>query len=268
MNRVEFIGGSYVGKTTLFRQLEIEVAANDRYITRHKAQLDNREKLGKLKFFQRKLTEYAVTKLGGDYNLYAIPELEHIDEEFLRIYEDAIAFSFSEMTIAQKGVNFAYGSLNRVLKQVRRFNKYHLDYFSGSHDRIILVEEAIIHWLIVEWPELLMSEISKETLFENGMSSTGIREKNGLFPRGIVCCYTDADTFLERIKKREMKQQINRRDKGKSHDAILEQVLDFQNIAQAYAAHYEHHGGRVLYVDTKLDLMENVKKVISFLNSL
>lgn len=255
MKRVEFIGTSYVGKSTLYNVLSERIKSTDSYITeRHYLKLARKD-MGSLLFLHRKFLQKIINILGGEYEVYDIPNLNQLEDQTLDQYKHSLAICFSEEIIALKGIAFS----NRTYLALLRLIAIYKFYETVVSNKTIVVEESLIHWHLV-YQEL----VKKESLELRVISQKDL----GLFPKAIIVCHADKEIILERIKLREKKGKINKNHLNKSPIEILEEVIEKQNILLHHAMVAEFLGINVLHINTANEIDQNINEIQAFLNRL
>lgn len=261
MNRIEFIGGSYVGKSTLFNSLQKEGNLGEHIVTEKQILQIQRNQIGKIRFYFLKLLQVLLRMVGKQFDVYR--KNEKLNQLHINFddYREVISFVTSEEAIKQKGDEFSKLSLARLENKVINLN-YYKSFFHSS-DKTILIEESIIHWLIVDWEDRLSKELENTSIFNE---SIFLNDKS-FFPKGIILCYADKEVIKQRIVKRRNENKINKGDVNLAEDEILNRTLGFQYNAKLYAERYESLGGKVLRLNTGDSLKLNVDKIKLFLNT-
>tara|TARA_B100000768_G_scaffold181304_1_gene203744 strand:- start:1737 stop:2507 length:771 start_codon:yes stop_codon:yes gene_type:complete len=252
MKRVEFIGASYVGKSTIYKELAKKLDSESQYLTEEQFLKLGRSEMGLTVFIYRKVKQLFINNFGGFYNLYQTQEIEYIDDTTFKNYEQTLTMCFKDDVIKLKGLEFSNKIYLSTLKKVAQYNYYQ----SLNSEKTILVEESIIHWHLAMHVLLLNNKFNLDE---------GSNKDIGLFPKAIIYCYADEETILKRIKLREKDKKINSNHINLTRNEILNKAIVKQNMFLEYAKFAEDIGSNVLRINTADSIKENIQKIDAFL---
>ena len=254
MNRIEFIGTSYVGKSTLYNALSKQIKNNDYCITEESCRDIARKKIGPFKFLFRKCLEKGISILGGKYDIYNIPKLDLLQATVMEQYKNSLEICFRQDIVLIRGIAFSNKIYLLLLHMIAKYEFYEMT----TPNKIIIVEESIIHW------HLIYQELVKKQLVD--FATLNVKDI-GLFPKAIIVCYADSETIFKRMKLREADRKLNKNHLKKEQEEILEEVLLRQEIYLQHAKNAESINIEVLYINTADDLKYNLSKIETFLEA-
>ena len=254
MNRIEFIGTSYVGKSTLYNALSKQIKNSENYITEQSCRHIARKKIGPVRFLFRKCLEKGINILGGKYDVYNIPKLNLLQATVMEQYKNSLEICFNKDIVLIRGIAFSNKIYLLLLHMIAKYEFYE----NTTPKKTIIVEESIIHW------HLIYQELVKNQLVE--FKKLNVRDI-GLFPKAIIICYADPDTILKRMKLREADRKLNKNHFNMEHSVILEEVLLRQEIYMQHAKNAQSINIDVLYINTAEELQYNLKIIQDFLET-
>lgn len=252
MNRIEFIGASYVGKSTLYNALSSRLHNNDSYITEQDCKNVARKKMGLVQFLYRKILQKIIVAAGGNFVVYDIADGDHLKVQTIESYKNSLEICFRKDVILNQGIAIANKTYLFLLHLIARYDFYQ----KLVPNKTIVVEESFIHW------HLIYQELMKIKMLECPVLDYS---DAGLFPKAIIICYADEKTILERIKLREKDRKINANHLNHDHSYILNQVLVKQEVFLQHAKNAKSIDIDVLYINTAEDLQFNLTKIENFL---
>lgn len=255
MNRIEFIGTSYVGKSTLYNALSERLSENESYVTEQGCRKIAREKMGMFYFLYRKALQKLIGSLGGNYVVYDIEDSDHLQIKLIEEYKNSLEICFRKDLVSSQGIGMCNKTYLFLLHLIARYNFYN----KLVPNKTVIVEEAFIHWHLIYQESLRV-----QSLLEPEESYNDI----GLFPKALIVCHADDQTILQRIGLRAKKNAINQNHINQSETDILSQVLTKQEIFMQHARKAESNNIKVLYLNTAEGISDNVHKMETFLQQM
>lgn len=251
MQRIEFIGAPYVGKSTLYRGLNDIRSIEKGWKTEEEWRKFVRKEMNYLVFIYRKILSVLIGAVGGNYHVYNYTANEHLTVDVLKKYQYTLRFCFHPMG-TENGIAQSHKTYLKMLALISRYSFY--ESFKKNH--ALVLEEGILQWHAVFRQALMNPNFNVPEEYE---------KDPGLFPDGVICCYSDAKILKSRIILRQKNNEINRDDLHLSIDEILAKTLIKQEVCLRYGKLAESKGVKVLYVNTANDLNSSVLEIQKFL---
>lgn len=257
MNRIEFIGASGAGKTTLFRDVLNERSNNDQWMTPEEARiaLAKKEQIAGFKFNLRTVLLFCL-KLN-------LMKKEHttISNYLLRTYEDQLAFT--RVADYHDVIDYSFRSLS-VDESIDPYRKVKfMNYYTMLilHD-FILVDELKDRPLIVYEEGILhnfsgLSELSDVTQL---MTERPDLIKK-LLPSGAVYCDLDLEENVNRRKKRLGSGQGTVFERQLDEEGLIALSKDSIKCAQAMIRLLESCDIPILYLNM-MDAPDNNRALV------
>lgn len=251
MKRIEFIGASYVGKSTLFEEVKKDLRIEGDYWIEEFFINKSRQEIGMLSFWYRSFLKRFIKIIGGKYNSY--PGRDNLPkEEILSKYKTTLSICFNEYFVNKQGICFAHKTYQRLLNKIKKYEYYK----NIIPNKILLTEESIIHW-----------HLAMHVLIANKKWKIEYSDKNdiGLFPDKLIFCYSDEKTLNHRMQLRVKDNRINKNHKNMSDNDILRKIWKKQEVFKKYSTMAQKKNVPVLYINTEDKLNSNKNKIIDFL---
>ena len=261
MKRIEFIGGSGVGKTTLFKEIIKLKKAKDCWMTVDEVKLHlaktvkPKRKLHKLfqlylkinliATFQKQMTNRIL-------NSYTVDVLDSMQESysdladliFEGLYKNNMINSVKKMALA----SYYYKIL---LDEMMLFNYFKIDGLIVFHDSIIHNSSAF------------SNKGKVEIIFKNHEIL-----KTSVIPMGIVYCYLDKAKCLERRKTRICQGNGTLLERTLKHKELEDLCYRSLKSAEEKIKVLKNYNIEVLELNMKAPVSVNAKKAYDFINKL
>lgn len=254
MERIEFIGAPYVGKSTLIKSLASQIHKNEIWKLEEEFRTKARKEMGYLSFSFRRLLLFFLSFFGIEFRVYKIPQLEKLNTQILNDYHYSMQCCFNEDFLQNNSIEISNKIYLKLLELISRYS-----FYKSVDDKAILIsEEGILHWHLV-FLELLKGNYNfPQRIFKD----------KGLFPKGVIFCYTDEKTIRKRIGFRKRDKKINATDLVLKADGIAEKALQKQEVYSKYIRYAKENGTAVLSLNTADELSLNIQKINEFLYKL
>ncbi|HTO14539.1 MAG TPA: hypothetical protein VLZ83_02160 [Edaphocola sp.] len=255
MDRIEFIGTYYVGKSTLYKAYSEQIEKSSKYIVEEGVRKVARKEMGIFTFYCRSILMRVFQIFGGSLNVYKIPEPFNFQNDILENYKHTLAICFQNENILSTKYSLIHKTFARLTNLIARYQFYD----SLNLNKTLLTEESIIHWHQV-LHDLLLDE--------NFVFSEDQLKDKGLFPKALIYCYADSKLIFERMKMRKNSNQLNVPDMDQKLDEVLSKLILKQEVLLKYSQIAEENGVGVLRINTDEPIEKNVMKINSFLQKL
>lgn len=254
MHRIEIIGASYVGKSTLLEALDF--SAYDNIFNEQQLMHAVRRKIGYPTFIYRRIMQSVLGFFNIKFDAYKIPKFDDITSSELEEYKHTLSLCFNDKAIEVFKFEFIFQTYRQLLKKI--FILLYYDTIMPK-DSFFLAEESLLHWHHILHELFLREQIT--------LSPDSLNDK-GLFPKALIYCYADKETISERLELRKQNNSINKNHLNKTFDEVIDSVMRKQQFFFNYSKFLEKNGVKVLYLDTIEELNVNIQKVNEFLNSI
>lgn len=251
MQRIEFIGAPYVGKSTLVKALKGEMHKFENWKLEEDFRIIARKEMGYFSFYFRRLLSFLLNFVGVEFRVYNIPQLEKLDSRILNDYQYTLQYCFLKDFLQNNSIEISNKTYLKLLELISRYHFYEtIDKKSG-----LISEEGILHWHLVFLK-----------LIKNNYELPVLTSKDkGLFPAGVIYCYTDEKTLRERIGLRKQDRKINSGDLDLKMNEIAEKALEKQQIYSKYIRFAKENGTAVLSLNTADEISLNLRKIEDFI---
>ncbi len=262
MKRIEFVGGSGVGKTTLLKEIIKLKKAKDCWMTVEEA----RQHLAKIVKPKTKL--HKLFQLYLKINLIGIFH-QQMTNRILNSYKNDVFDSIYKYYSEVADLIFEELCKNNNNNGLRKMEEasfyYHLllnetmffDYF--KFDTLVVFDESII-----KNAPMFSDEEKVKTIFENHK-----KLQTSLIPAGIVYCYLDRIKYLERRKNRIHEGGAPFFDRIVNDDKKLEKAcLRSLKSAEEKIKVLKNYNIEILELNMEALVSVNAKKAYDFINKL
>ncbi len=260
MKRIEFIGGSGVGKTTLFLEIIKLKRAKDCWMTVEEA----RQNLAKTVYPKRKLHKLfqlylRINKIkilqpqmvNRILNSYKVDVIDSMQDRYSDVADLILEGLINSSINSVKKIALASYYKQLLFDEIILFDFFKIEGLVAFHDSIIHVSQAF------------NVEEKVKTIFENHRIL-----KTSLIPVGIVYCYLDKVKCLERRKKRinEGKGSLGERTlKNKELKELNHRSL---KVAEDKIKVLKNYNIEILELNMEDSVQDNAKKAYNFINKL
>ena len=261
MKRIEFIGGSGVGKTTLFKEIIKLKNALDCWMTVEEARrnlaktVKPKRKLHKLFQLYLKINLISIFQQQMAIKILKSYKVDVIDS-MQKYYTDVADLIFEELCKNNK--------TNSVMKMAAASYYYKLllseimlfDYFKV--DSLVAFDEGII-----KNSSAFSDEEKVKILFDNHR-----KLKTSLIPVGIVYCYLDRIKYLERRKNRIREGKAPFFDRNLKYEELEESCYRLLKEAEDKIKVLKNCNIEILELNMEAPVSVNAKKAYDFINKL
>ncbi|MEX0780246.1 MAG: hypothetical protein WD491_12055 [Balneolales bacterium] len=253
MKRIEIIGAPYVGKSTLLKRIGWYKTADSPWITELEEFNYAPKQKGYFHLAQKKILKryFPHTTFSKRVRYYDGLDYHDIDSSYIDNFKVLLDLCFLKTTDF-KEIKLALIVFHKMIRRIAKLNCYQI-----HDDRILLVEEFILHWHLV----LL------ECMYESKLEPAKWINDEGLSPAGLIFCWADEDVIVERMEFRKQSNQINKIHVSKTNQDVIQDVLAKQEIFKTLASYLQKNKVPVLTVNTGDPYDYHCKLILKFINS-
>ncbi len=259
MRRIEILGASGVGKTTLFEKVLCARQKNDDFKTPAEARIQIIKSIykGLLPLNRRSLIKYNILKKYHDK--WAL--------EILRKYNVKAILSSSNIYDGLIELFLSFLMKNRKLTPVRKLEKCQLYYRQILHD-LILLEYFNVGFIIFSDAGILMHNqgIADEKAYRKILSQNP-SFTHKINPTGIVYCKLSAETSFRRRKHRISSGVVRDIEIDLGDKELLASCKMSLESAEKKANVMKSLGVPVLEIDVAENTSKNTESVLEFIRS-
>jgi len=265
MKRIEFIGASGVGKTTLFKSLLKERNFNDSWLTPEEARINVVKGLSHSQISsKRKLIKYYLIRFNlfqGKHKAYALDVLKQYEKEVfdnvLKDYNCLLQLKLDSLVNNDNIEPYRKARSVEFYLKVLMHDVAFLDYFNVND--IIVYHDGIIH---------NNSGITKLNDIKANQKYDKLYEK--ILPTGIICCKLSLDENYRRRKHRiaTNKNRGTFIERGLSDEDLYDLCKRSLDSVERKAETLKSFGIPVLDINTAVNHKYNALMILEFIKEI
>lgn len=260
MKRIEFVGGSGVGKTTLLKEIIKLKNTQDSWMTVEEARLNlaktvkPKRKLHKLfqlylkiniiNIFQQQMTNRIL-------NSYKADVIDSMQDCYSDLADLILEGLIQDSRNSVKKIVLASYFAKLLFDEIMLFDYFKIKGLVTFHDGIIHVSSAFSY------------EEKVKMIFENHK-----KLETSLIPVGVVYCYLDKIECLERRKKRINEGKGASGERGLTNKELKEICHRSLKVAEDKIRVLKNYNIEVLELNMEDSVQDNTKKAYDFINIL
>jgi hypothetical protein len=262
MKRIEFIGGSGIGKSTLLREFVKMKRPDDRWMTADEAKIYLAKKVNvnkgilkrllqiylKIGIFKRFRVNIAVTILDDFYD-NTIDSMQEYYCDAAQLFLESLYEDNNRNSIQKVALAAYYNKL--LISEIMLFNYYQLD-------NLVVYDDSIIHNTLKFGDQDRSSDV-----FKNHKNSD-----TGVIPIGVVHCYINEEIYIKRREGRIIQGDGTVLDRTKNDDELAQLCRRALKSAADKINVLKNHRIPVLEVDMANSVKDNAEMVYDFINKL
>lgn len=259
MQRIDFIGASGVGKTSLFNELISRRSETEKWMTIDEAKLI--------------ITLHLVINNFNDvkHKFFApLLKFKYLNFIFAYVYKNTVHSYLMELLRKNKEQYSEFLEIllkNAVIKEEEPLYKLlNVVWFYNIFENVILIEQSPIEGVVI-FDESLSHKLCSLSNSFTGIDDIAIMEFSTIPPPlAIIHCHLDPIETLQRLKQRQRENnKLILKHYNLNDDQLLESIKARKHYAQIGAQVMKDRGVKVIDIDMNDDTQQNLKKVINFL---
>ncbi len=263
MKRIEFIGGSGVGKSTLFQEVARHKKRQDAWLTAEEARIYLARTIAVDKTALRLAQLYLKTNMTRTKRLREYLTSKILSRSSRDIF-DSIHDKYLDVADAYLEPMYEYDEINSVRKISLTADYYHrflseimlLDYHPLN--KVVVFDDGLIH----NTSGFSQAERFRTILANHTSHGTSV------IPVGIVYCNMNENSYLQRRRDRIRQGRGTALERTLNDDQLQRSCFQFLKSSQGKINVLRNYGIPVLEIDMEDPITVNARPVYEFINDL